>query len=194
MRKFIAAFLLLLVFSQFSFAQISIEKEDRVENSGTGYCAWDCLETLGRYHKIKSLYKLAENKEKDGSFTWFYHGNDGWVKYYAPATVEAVNQTLKKLQVRYSKQDSGNYDKTIVKEAIKNKKGCMVVVKCWLTNDKKPIEYKPGMISYNHAIVIVDYDDEGVHFFDPNDIEHIYTGSHEWFNYYWTGYTIVIEK
>ena len=203
MRRFVATLLLLLVFSSSSFSQVVIKKENRVLNKSPGFCAWCCLETLGRHHKIEPLYDLQDNREKE--FTWEWDArNKKWIKspylwtdygsyklkeHRSPGTHRALVNKLDSLNIKYRYQNHYNYSKTLIKEAIKNKQGCLVVVKWWTDDNGKPIADS----SHTHAIVLLDYNDDGIEFFDPNDTECTYTASHQWFNHYWTGYVLVVE-
>lgn len=195
MRRFIVAFLLLLAVSSPAFPQVIIKKENRILNRNPGYCAWCCLEMLGRHHKIEVLYNLLDNREKE--FTWEWDGRKRewiktpyvWVDYgnykskehRSPATHRAKVNKLDSLGVKYTYQNYYNYDKTLIKKTIKDGQGCLVVVRWWY-NSKD-----------THAIVLLDYNDNGVEFLDPNDIDHTYTATHQWFNYYWTGYVLVLN-
>jgi len=200
MRKFVATFLLLLVFSSSGYTQISIKKESKVLNRYPGYCAWCCLETLGRHHKIEALNNLVDKRSKE--FTWEWDGGK-WVKspyvwvdygnykvreHRGPATHNAFANKLNSLNVSWRYQN--NYDKSMLKEAVKNKQGCMVIVKWWINEEGRPLTDT----SATHAIVILDYNKEGICFFDPNDTDYVYTATHEWFNYYWIGYTLIVDK
>lgn len=205
MRKFIVAFLLLLVFSSSIFSQVIIEKENRVENRNPGYCAWCCLEMLGRHHKIEALYNLLDEREKEFTWEWDARKRE-WIKspyiltdygsyklreHRSPATHRAIANKLNSLDVKYSYQDHYNYDKSLLKEAIKNKQGCLVVVKWWKDANGNAITAMNN--SSTHAIIILDYNEDGVEFLDPNHIDRTYSATHRWFNYYWTGYVLVLN-
>lgn len=198
MRKFFISLLLVLVFSSSAFSQAKIRKECRVPNKDPGYCAWACLATLGRHQKIKVLYNLVEDREKE--FTWEWNESKRvWVKspylwvdygsyknweHRGPASHVSVRNKLNSLGVRYRSVD--NYDLSLINESVKNKQGCLIVVKCfWETSNNN---------HFTHAIVIINYDDKGVEYIDPNDIDYVYTATHEWFNYYWTGYSLILDK
>jgi hypothetical protein len=200
MRKFIAALLLLFVFSSSTFSQVSIKKEHRVSNQvfETGYCAWCCIETIGRHHGIETLHNLAKNRSKEFTWTWdakkkvwekspyvmVDYGTYKSLELRSPGPHQALANKLNELKVKYRYQNYYNYDKTIIKNAIKNNQPCLVVVKCFWG---KPSED-------THAIILLDYNDDGIKFFDPNSPESNYTATHQWFNYYWIGYVLVIEN
>ncbi len=200
MRKLVAALVLLFAFASFGFSQVHIKKEHRVSNQSfeTGYCAWCCLETIGRHYGIKALQNLASNRSKEFTWTWdeknkrwekspyvmIDYGSYKSLELRSPGPHQAIANKLNSLNVKYHYQSYYNYDKTIIKNAIKSNQPCVVVVKCFW--GKQPSDD-------THAIILLDYNDEGVRFFDPNDIEHIYTATHQWFNYYWMGYVLVID-
>jgi hypothetical protein len=200
MRKFVATVLLLLVFSSSAFSQVQIKKEHRVSNQDfeTGYCAWCCLETVGRHYNIKSLHNLAKNRSKEFTWTWdekkkvwekspyvmIDYGSYKSLELRSPGPHQALAGKLNALNVKFRYQNYYNYDKTIIKNAVKDNQPCLVTVKCYWG--------KPSQDT--HAIIILDYNEKGVEFFDPNDINHTYTATHQWFNYYWMGYVLVIDN
>lgn len=207
MRKFLFVFVFVFVFFPTNvFAQISLPKNCRVPNKEPGYCAWACISALGRYHKIESLHDLLNEREKEFTWEWDYKSKQ-WVKtpyvwidygsykireHRSPATHRAIANKLDSLKVKYRYQDYYSYDKFLLKDAIKNKQGCLVVVKWWKDSNGNAASATNNLDT--HAILITDYNKDGISFFDPNDINHIYTATHKWFNYYWTGYTLVVEK
>ncbi len=202
MRKFVATFLLLLAISFPVFSQVLISEEDRVENRSPGYCVWCCLETLGRHHGIKELDNLVSNRQKE--FTWQKKG-EKWVKspyvwvdygnyrkkeHRSPGSPRAVANKLRSLNVKFRYQDYGNYSRSLIKRAIKEKKGCVIVVYWWKSKDGKKL-IEPG--TSTHGIILLDYNDKGVRFLDPNHTGYTYSANHAWFRKYWTGYAIVLE-
>lgn len=197
MRKFLVVLLVWLVITQSSFARIFIKRENRVPNrTDYGYCAWACLSTLGRQQKIKILYDLLDQRAKE--FTWQWDGEQ-WVKspyvwtdygdrkvleHRAPGGHPALAAKLKSLGVKFRYQPYGDGSRDLIKEAVENKKGCLVVVRAW-DADSKPDD--------THAIVIVDYNEEGIEFYDPNDIETLWSAKHDWFDSHFTGYVLVLD-
>jgi hypothetical protein len=202
MRKFLAILLLLTTTSSV-FGQVFIKKENRVPNREPGYCCWACLETLGRQQKIKVLYNLVDKRAKEftwqwdenrkkwfkSSFVWTDYGSYKKFEHRAPGGVRAISNKLNSLDVKFRYQNYGNFSRSLIKQAIKNKKGCLVVVKVW---DDEPLP--PDVIEPAHAIVLLDYNEKGIEFYDPNDKEDIYRVNHDWFNYYFTGYVLVLEE
>jgi hypothetical protein len=200
MRKFVATILLLLAFTLSAFSQVQIKKEHRISNQDfeTGYCAWCCLETIGRHYDIECLNDLTKNRSKEFTWTWnektkswekspyvmIDYGSYKSLELRSPGPHQALIGKLNALKVKYRYQNYYNYDKTIIKNAIKNKQPCLVVVKCYWG---KPSED-------SHAIIILNYNDDGIEFLDPNDIKHTYTATHQWFNHYWMGYVLIIDK
>lgn len=197
MSKYVATLVLFLAVSPPAFSQISLKKESMVPNREPGYCAWVCLETLGRHHKIASLYDLVDKRQEE--FTWTWDGQRWWKSPYLwvdygeyqvmerrnTGSHQAMINKLDSLKIKFTHQDYNNFDKTLIKDAVKNKKGCVVVVKHWENAENDDT---------SHAIVILDYNKNGIIFYDPNDSTSIYEASHKWFNYYWLGYTLVLEK
>lgn len=201
MRKFVATFLLLFAFLSSAFSQVHIKKEHRISNQNfeTGYCAWCCIETIGKHYGIETLNNLTKNRSQEFTWTWnsrtrswekspyvmVDYGNYKSLELRSPGTHQALVGKLNSLNVKYHYQNYYNYDKIIIKNAIKNDQPCLVVVKCYW--GKRPT-------NDTHAIILLDYNDDGVSFFDPNDVDHVYTATHQWFNYYWIGYVLVIDK
>jgi hypothetical protein len=196
MRKLLS-FLVLLVLTFPCFAQIKLDKENCVENIDPGYCAWCCLETLGRHHRIESLYNLVENRSKESDFKTWDEKNKQWVQepyvwinygtylrkeHRSPGSAMAIRNKLNSLKVKYKLQEDGNFDKGVIKDAIWGKTGCIIAVNDWT--------HKTMIV---HAILITNYDSKEITFFDPNDIKHNYAVSWEWLDRYWTGYAIMLE-
>src|SRR4051812_16472512 len=69
MRKFILAGLATLMLCVVALADVQIDTQHRTQNQSPGYCAWACLETLGRNQGIKQLEGLVEARTKDGDVT-----------------------------------------------------------------------------------------------------------------------------
>lgn len=198
MRKFVATLLLLFVFQFSSFAQVVIDKESRIENRNPGYCVWCCLETLGNHQQIAALKGLVDSRDKEfiwewnaqkkvwkkSPYVWIDYGTYQIKEHRSPGTARAISNKLDNLGVKYRYQNYYNYDKTLIKNAVKNKQACLIVVRWW----------KGVPCPDTHAIILLDYNEKGIEFLDPNEIDNTYTASHQWFNHYWTGYVLVIDR
>lgn len=200
MRKICLVLVCLFICTNVSNAQIKLKKEDCVANvspDGEGYCAWSCIETLGRHHKIKSLYGLKEKRTKESDFktwdakkkhwviepyVWVNYGTY-WLKVHrSPGDYVAIKQKLDEAKVKYQIQESGIRKTDIISYAIRNKLGCMIVVNDWTEKS-----------TTTHAMCIQDYDNEKVVLFDPNNLKYNYHVTWDWMTKYWTGYVLVIE-
>ena len=127
--------------------------------------------------------KIKKNGS-DEPFVWVDQGN-GKGERVARNVGDYVDMKnkLNDAKVKYIIQDYGNFDTQIIKDSVKKKLGCMIVVRWWK---------EPGSKD-THAIIIQDCNDEKLTLFDPNDIEYNYTVSWNWLRSYWTGYVLVIE-
>jgi len=199
-----AVFLLALFFvcTSFVFADIKIEEEHRVENMKPGYCCWASIETLGRKHGIKQLHGLVKRRSQESDFkqwdsktqawkqlpyVWVEYPNGSKRKVHrSPGDDQAMINRLRKLNVAFKFQSSGNYDLGLIKYAMKNKLGCMVVFDWggWKRG------YRRG--AYTHAVVLTKFNDKEVMFIDPNKTHKYWWVSRAWFNRYWMGETLVI--
>jgi len=207
MRKFLASCLLCLLFVNSVFSQVVIKNKDRVPNRPPGYCAWCCLEMLGRHHRVKTLENLVDKREKEFSWQWDKENNK-WHKsplvftehgqyrkweHRSPGGHEAIASKLNSLKIKYYYQEYYNYDKALIAYAIRNDLACMAVLKDWDAEEEwsEPLVRAPPP---SHAVVVIDYNEKGVTFIDPNDIENDYFVEHDWFNYYFVGYILIIPK
>ena len=236
MKRLFVAVLLLLVTASQAFAEIRIRRADRVANRDPGYCAWCCLSMVGRHQKIKVLYNLVDQREKE--FTWQWdpltdkwfksswiwtdygeeypndipyedqyvwvwirnkaiklkcvHKDDNghhWVyEHRAPAGYHAICNRLNKLGVKF--KFTRKATKQTIKELVKNNIACIIVVKDWWLPPRED-----GLVDpfETHAIIIVDFNDDGIEFIDPNDVKNNYTATQEWLDHNFVGYVIVLE-
>lgn len=200
MRKVFIALLALICSTAPAFSQIKLKIEDCIENvspDGEGYCVWCCIETLGRHHKINSLYGLKERRTQESDFktwdakkkhwviepyVWVNYGTYWRKVHRSPGDYVAIKQKLDEAKVKYQIQESGIRKTDIISYAIRNKLGCMIVVKDWT-----------GQTGTAHAVCIQDYDERKVVLFDPNNLKYNYHVNWEWMTQYWTGYVLVIE-
>jgi hypothetical protein len=181
MKKLFAVFAILFLTGA-AFA-IEIPTNCRVANQDPGYCCWASLETLGRTHDITSLYDLVENRKKDPDNLIAY--GSGPTKSYVVHPKNygydyALRAKLTSLKVNFWMEDTGNTDRTLLKYA--NSHGCLVGV-------------KPGARSEGgHGIILTHYDDKIVRFYDCNNPNDMWEGSRQWFDFWWSGMVIVVEK
>jgi hypothetical protein len=77
-------------------------------------------------------------------------------------------------------EGTGNTDRTLLKYA--NSHGCLVGVTAGARGKGA------------HGIVLTHYDDKIVRFYDCNNPKDMWEGSREWFDYWWSGLVIVVEK
>lgn len=94
-----------------------------------------------------------------------------------------MQNKLNAAKVKFRIQEWGNFNTEIIKYAIWNKLGCMIVVKDWT-----------GEGGDNHAMIIQSYDSDNIVLFDPNDIDNDYLVSWGWMLKWWSGYVLVIER
>lgn len=201
MKRFFISVFATLLFVSSAWAQVVIDKQNRVSNFGPGYCAWCCLEMLGRQHNVSPLFNLAYNRSRESVQQW-----DGqkWislpyvlVSYNADrnagpwvhekrniGTDWGIYHQLNDLKIKYRMQWAGNRGRDIIQYAMKNKLGCCFSVKAGCF----------GEGTSAHAMILTNYTDKTVEFIDPNDIQNVYEASREWFDYWWCGWIVVIEK
>lgn len=175
MRKFITLVLLLL-FSTSCWAEVQIDQKNLVKNRPPGYCAWCCLEALAKHNNVEKLKHISTDRDQDEDFVHWISPTFGIVEPKYSGSGEACEDKLNKLGVKYK---SGYFDRELVKEAVKSKGGM--------------VHMKAGAFgSEGHAIIIVDYTDTDVIFWNPNDC-YRYRATREWFDYWWNGYILVLD-
>jgi hypothetical protein len=179
MKKLVAALAALLVLAAPVFA-INIPRKCMVSNRSPGYCVWASLETLGWTHHIKPLYNLTEARTHDPDCLVPIGPNVYRVEPKNLGYDHAIRSKLDGLKVRYRMQNSGGTDRGLLKYAKSH--GCVVGMK------------NGACGNFAHAIVLVNYDDEKVQYYDSNYPGEWWEGSRAWFDYYWTGMVIVVEK
>jgi len=181
MKKLLALFAVLFLAG--TVFAIEIPTNCRVSNQDPGYCCWASLETLGRTHGITELYDLVEARKKDPDGLLAY-GSGRNVRYVVqPKNYgydHALRAKLTDLKVKFWMEGSGNTDRTLLKYA--DSHGCLVGV-------------NPGARGKGaHAIVLTHYDDKIVRFYDCNNPKDMWEGSRQWFDFWWSGLVIVVEK
>ena len=184
MKKFFVAIFLLAAFAATSFA-VEIPPNCRVANIQPGYCCWASLETLGRLHGISSLEGLVDSRSKESDVVVVVPGYGYYPDVYRVEPKNygydhALRAKLSSLKVKFWMKDSGNSDRTLLKYA--NSHGCLVGMKAGARGDGA------------HGIVLTHYDDKIIRFYDTNNPKDTWEGSRAWFDYYWSGMVIVVEK
>jgi len=203
MKRWLLSLVVAMCLAAPSWAQIDIAKENRVGNFGPGYCCWCSIEMLGKHHSIKKLDNLAKNRSNESSVKQWDSEKGVWVplpyimvshgyNYQGPWVQEKRNVgtdwgvywRMKELGIKHRMQWTGDYDTKIIKYAMKNKLGCCFAVKkgCF------------GKNSSSHAMVLTAYDDKKVEYIDPNDPDNVYEAKREWFDHWWSGWILVLEK
>lgn len=189
----ITLILLVLAFPLSAHAQLKVVQKLCVKNRSPGYCAWASIETLGNHHKIPQLKNLLELRSKeshikiwDGS-KWvsepvvFVNHNGEKKKIPVHTGYEfAIEQKLKELKVKFTLQSTNSRSTDLIQMAIKNKLGCSV-------------GFKAGAFGTGaHAITITDFNEQTFSYVDPNHPHVEQTWSRAWFDYWWSGYVLVI--
>lgn len=153
------------------YAEVKIDVKNRVPNKEPGYCAWCSLETLARHHNVKPLFNLVENRGDK---------NEG--------TDRAIYRQLKKLNVKFkmqwmSKKKTDKKKTDLIEYAIENDLGCAV-------------GFLPRAFGHPsaHMVIIIDFNKKQVELIDSSDHKRTYVKSRRWFDKYFDGSVIVIER
>lgn len=173
----ILAFLFTVLLTQIVWADFKIPPECHVHNPKPGYCSFASLEILGRVHKIEKLYNLVQNRQQEPDLILnnvVYGKNFGYNF--------TLKQKLLDLKIKHWMQNSGDYNRTLLKNS--DLCGCVVAV------TKGAIEDYDGC----HAIILVHYDEKIVRYYDCNKPNMIFERTRQWLDQWWTGLAIVIEK
>ncbi len=182
MKRFIFAFCFFFLSS--SAWSIELEKKNRIPNQEPGYCAWASLETLGRHQHIEPLFHLVEKRKKDPDIyiqNFDENGREFLVLQQRYIGTDAViKEKLDQLKIKFKMTLTRSKDRSLLRFA--NDQGVVVGVK---TGARGPAA---------HIIVLTYYDDKTVKFYDCNYPNDIWVASREWFDYWWTGLSILIEK
>lgn len=193
------------------FGQINVKIKDRVLNiddgDGHGYCAWACLETAGRHMKVKKMIGLLSARSKESDHKEWDEENKRWIHYvnvYYGTTLKrerrnvgtdwAIYRKLESMKISFQMQPTYKYDTTMIRNAMKNNQPCVFAVMqgAW--------GYENGVPSEAHAMLLVYFDDKKIEYIDPNcpcDSKGkpvCYEASRAWFDRWWSGLTVVIEK
>jgi len=179
MKKTFLAIAILLTSAMSVFA-VDIPKDCRVANIPPGYCCWASLETLGKVHKISSLDGLLEARTKEKDTIIGYSGSIQLVEARNYGYDHAIRAKLAALKVKFWMNSTGSFDRSLLKYA--NSHGCLVGLKAGARGE------------LGHGIVLTHYDDKIIRFYDSNQPNDTWEGSREWFDYWWSGMTVVVEK
>lgn len=148
------------------FAEVKIDVKNRVPNKEPGYCTWCSIETLGKHHNIKALFDLVESRGDDNT-----------------GTDKAIYRQLRKLKVKFKMQYFGSKKISLIEYAIKNDLGCAVGF--------LPRAFPSPSA---HMVVITDFNKKQVKFVDSVITDRVHVKSRRWFNKYFDGTVIVIER
>jgi len=148
------------------YAEVKIDVKNRMPNKAPGYCAWCSLETLARHHNVKPLFNLVENRGDR---------NEG--------TDREIYKQLKRLNVKFKMQWMGKKKIGLIEYAIENDLGCAV-------------GFLPRAFGHPsaHMVIIIDFNKKQVKLIDSSDHKRIYVKSRKWFDKYFDGSVIVIER
>ena len=151
-----------------------------------GYCAWACLETLGRHNRVKALHGLVEWRQR----AWPVNvtllddaGNYHTIRRNYGSDL-SVRRCLEWLKVDFTQQSTGNTDTLIVRRAVANGTGCTVGM--------LPGAF-PGMRDEGHAVIVLDFSRDAVTILDPNEIGCERTKPRAWFDSYFMGWAVVVR-
>jgi hypothetical protein len=185
MYRFVLALLLILGQAFAVLAEpIKISKDDQVQNySDTGYCAWCCIETLGRHHRVKALTNLVKNRRAGPEWVEVdYGGREKKWHRPGPGWEWAIYNTLKDLKVKFYYQRVGDKSHDLIKYAMDQKLACMFAV-----NENA---WHKG--SEAHAMILTEFTDTKITLYDPNKPGTVFVGTRAWFDQFWTGQLVVI--
>lgn len=159
------------------FAEVTIDKERFVQNRGTGYCGWCCLEmccvTLG-HDDVKGLTNRREN-------TYVRLSDGQLLKTTGASTVSDLVNELNRLKIKHKAQYVGNKDQQILKKAAADNLPVVIGVKDY-----------PGPNDH-HAVVMTALNDENVTIVDPNLSNKPVSFPSSWLNKHFMGFAVVVE-
>lgn len=175
--------IIFLLLPNFSWA-IDLDRKDRVKNEPPGYCSWASLETLGRHNDIKPLINLVETRKQEPDplvLETDAAGKQHYVKMPKHVGSDSILRAkLLELKVKFRMTNTDSKDRSLLDSA--NSVGVVVGVE---QGARGPAA---------HMIVLTHFDEKTVRFYDCNQPDDIWEGSREWFDYWWTGLSIVVEK
>jgi len=182
MKKLFMAITILLI-SAIAVIAADIPKDCRVANIPPGYCCWASLETLGKVHKISSLDGLLDARTREDDTIIIVQGSGVSFRQVEPKNYgydHAIRKKLTDLKVKFWMNTTGNADRSLLKYA--NSHGCLVGLKAGARGQ------------LGHGIVLTHYDDKIIRFYDSNQPDDTWEGSREWFDFWWSGLIVVVEK
>jgi len=181
---------LILVYICLLVGEVHIPTKCCVPNQSPGYCAWASLETLGNYLRIKPLYGLMESRKKDPPFvrrTWWVDFDGFHEMLYSIdnnyGAWDSIQEKLISLGVKHKIQRNGVFNKTLIRESIRENLGCLVAVNSGLPT-----------CDGSHGIIITDFSDTGYKYVDTNNINVDFYGTMQWFDRNWDGLVVVVYK
>lgn len=176
-RLFTTKLILLLAAAVGLAADIPVE--NRVKNREPGYCGWCCLEMLGRTQKIKKLYDIAKDRDKDPDFVYFVQNGPYLHRIVEPKNLISRISGPSKLESLGVKYKMTLLDRKHLAEAAKTTGGVVFM---------KPGAYGRGA----HAVIITKYGEETITLLDPNTTKEDVV-NRKWFDKFWDGTTLTVE-
>jgi ABC-type bacteriocin/lantibiotic exporter with double-glycine peptidase domain len=145
------------------WAGVDIPATCRIKNQPPGRCGWCSLETLGRYHQLRALYRLSE-------------------KNATRSSTEALLTTLDHLGIAYRFQPCGEFSKDILLYAVSQGLGATVGFR----------ELHPGagghivtLVEFTDEVVrVIDSNDQDGRIREMSPAR---------FLYWWDGFALVLE-
>lgn len=147
---------------------IELPQWARTKNYGPN-CLWACVNTLARLHDIHDHRFILADRIADHNIRGYKDARDIHVEEY-----------LKHIGANYKITQQKNKDKSLL-EQYGSSYG--VVVSFYKG-------FRPGWVS--HAVLVIEYTDTSVTFWDPNFPTYTYKCTRRWFDYWWSGGSLVI--
>ncbi len=197
LKRFFFGALCALMLCLPAFAEVDIPKDKRVKNFSSGCCVWCSVENLANVQHVTTLKGIAKYRHEnygekkiwvEGTYVQGPYGltqieGPHWsTTNEAPGTPERVREEMKRLKVKYKLQKHGNYDTTIITEALKDGRGAAVGLRDY-----------PSVGDY-HMVTLTELTDKEFIFVENRGGCERYKASREWFNAHWTGYVITLPS
>ena len=199
MKRFAYALLACLFLALPCDAAAVIVLDDRVPNradvtqdeagnkSYHGYCAWACIETLGRHNRVDKLRGLVEWRQKSWPVQVTLRDVDGRFhtirRNYGSDL--AVQRCLEYLEVSFRQQATGTTDTLIVRRAVLDGSGVAVGM--------LPGAFEGMAADEGHAVIVLNFSRDFVTILDPNRVGVDKTFTRKWFDTYWMGWAVTIR-